>query len=227
MASTFPEPKFGAESFSCPHCDAVAHHEWYSLFLKPEKAADLDILTPEGVSERDGISELEQFVQRLRNNELTYEYQKHPQPMKVRMANLHVSRCNQCNGFAIWVSSELVFPRQTGKMPELAEQDLEEAATVLKKSPVGSAALMRLCIQKLVPLLSQNGKGLDEHISSLVRKGLEVEIQQAMGVLEVIQNDPARLTKLESEEEQEMALKFFDSLKAILERRAPQNRDEK
>ena len=86
---------------------------------------------------------------------------------------------------------------------------------------------MRLCIQKLVPLLSQNSKGLDEHISSLVRKGLEVEIQQAMGVLEVIQNDPARLTKLESEEEQEMALKFFDSLKAILERRAPQNRDEK
>ena len=227
MASPLPEPKFGEESFSCPHCDAVTHHEWYSLFLKPEKAADLDILTPEGVSERDGISDdLDQFVQRLRKNELTYGYQKHPQPMKVRMANLHVSRCNQCNGFAIWVSNELVFPRQTGKMPELAEQDLEEAATVLKKSPAGSAALMRLCIQKLVPLLSQNGKALDESISSLVRKGLEVEIQQAMGVLEVIQNDPVRLTKFESEEEQEMALKFFDSLKAILERRAPQNQDE-
>ena len=226
MASTLPKPKFGAESFSCPHCDAIAHHEWYSLFLKPEKADDLVILTPEGVSERDGISELDQFVQRLRKNELTYGYQKHPQPMKVRMANLHVSRCNQCNGFAVWVSNELVFPRQTRKMPELAEQDLDEAATVLKKSPVGSAALMRLCIQKLVPLLSQNGKGLDEHISSLVRKGLEVEIQQAMGVLEVIRNDPVRLTKFESEEEQEMALKFFESLKAILERRAPQNQDE-
>ena len=107
MASTLPKPKFGEESFSCPHCDAVTHHEWYSLFLKPEKAAELDILTPERVSERDGISELDQFVQRLRKNELTYGYQKHPQPMKVRMANLHVSRCNQCNGFAIWVSNEL------------------------------------------------------------------------------------------------------------------------
>jgi hypothetical protein len=38
--------------------------------------------------------------------------------------------------------------------------------------------------------------------------------------------DPVRLTKFKSEEEQEMALKFFDSLKAILERRAPQNQDE-
>jgi len=227
MASTLPEPKFGEESFSCPHCDAVAHHEWYSLFLKPEKADDLVILTPEGVSERDGISELDQFVQRLRKNELTYGYQKHPQPMKVRMANLHVSRCNQCNGFAIWVSNELVFPRQTGKMPELAEQDLDEAATVLKKSPAGSAALMRLCIQKLVPLFSQNGKGLDEHISSLVRKGLEVEIQQAMGVLEVIQNDPVRLTKFESEEEQEMALKLVMKLQlsaAIAFTRSPRRR---
>ena len=64
---------------------------------------------------------------------------------------------------------------------------------------------MRLCIQKLMPLLSQNGKSLDENISSFVREGLEVEIQQTMRVLEVIQNDPVRLTRFESEEEQEMA----------------------
>ena len=47
-----------------------------------------------------------------------------------------------------------------------------------------------------------------------------------MGVLEIIQNDPVRLTKFESEEEQEIALKFFESLKTILERRAPKNQDE-
>ena len=86
---------------------------------------------------------------------------------------------------------------------------------------------MRLCIQKLVPLLSQNGKALDENISSLVRKGLEVEIQQAMGVLEVIQNDPVRLTKFESEEEQEMALKLVMKLQlstAIAFTRSPRRR---
>jgi hypothetical protein len=43
----------------------------------------------------------------------------------------------------------------------------------------GATALMRVCIQQLVPLLEDNG---EECVSSLVRKGLEVEIQQAMAV---------------------------------------------
>jgi hypothetical protein len=33
MASQDIEPQLGAESFSCPHCDAVAHHHWFSLFV--------------------------------------------------------------------------------------------------------------------------------------------------------------------------------------------------
>jgi hypothetical protein len=34
MASQDIEPQLGAESFSCPHCDAtVAHHDWFSLFV--------------------------------------------------------------------------------------------------------------------------------------------------------------------------------------------------
>ena len=42
---------------------------------------------------------------------------------------------------------------------------------------------MRVCIQKLVPLLKQDGNYLNDYISSLVRKALEVEIQQSMEVL--------------------------------------------
>ena len=42
----------------------------------------------------------------------------------------------------------------------------------------------------LVPLLKQDGESLDDYISWLVRKGLEVEIQQAMEVLQVLQSDP-------------------------------------
>jgi hypothetical protein len=235
MASHDVEPQLGAESFSCPHCKAVAHQDWYSLFLKPENAAEVGVLTPEAVTvstlrqgeaQRDNIKEIEQFIERLKKTQLTYEYQKHPHPLKVKMANLHISNCHNCNGFSLWVSGLLVYPTKLDKTPELVDEDVEEAAVVLNKSPRGATALMRVCIQKLVPLLEENGKELNQRVSSLVRKGLEMEIQQAMDVLEVLRSDSAQLNPLESQADRETALRFLDSLKEVLERRMSHNRDE-
>jgi hypothetical protein len=53
--------------------------------------------------------------------------------------------------------------------------------------------------------------------------GLEVEIQQAMEVLQVLRNEAGQPTNLETQEDKEMALRFFDSLKAVLERRMLRN----
>ena len=229
------QPRLGAESFSCPHCNTVAHQDWYSLFLKPENAAEVCVLTPEAVDagtlrqgggQRDNRKEIDQFVERLKKNEVTYVYQKHSQSVKAKMANLHVSGCHSCNGFALWVGDRLVFPYNVDKTPDLLEKDFEEAAAILNQSPRGATALMRVCIQKLVPLLKQDGKYLNDYISSLVRKALEVEIQQSMEVLQVLRNDPGQPTSLETQEDKEMALRFFDSLKAILQRRTLQHRDE-
>ena len=228
MASHDVEPQLGAESFSCPHCNAVAHQDWYSLFLKPENAAEVGVLTPEAVTvstlrqgeaQRDNIKEIEQFIERLKKTQLTYEYQKHPHPLKVKMANLHISNCHNCNGFSLWVSGLLVYPTKLDKTPELVDEDVEEAAVVLNKSPRGATALMRLCIQKLVPLLEDNGKELNQRVSSLVRKGLEMEMQQAMDVLQVLRSDPVQLSPLDSQADKETALRFLDSLKEVLERR--------
>jgi hypothetical protein len=224
------QPRLGAESFSCPHCNTVAHQDWYSLFLKPENAAEVRVLTPEairqGEAQRDNIKEIDQFIERLKKTQLTYEYQKHPHPLKVKMANLHISNCHNCNGFSLWVSGLLVYPTKLDKTPELVDEDVEEAAVVLNKSPRGATALMRVCIQKLVPLLEENGKELNQRVSSLVRKGLEMEIQQAMDVLEVLRSDSAQLNPLESQADRETALRFLDSLKEVLERRMSHNRDE-
>ena len=231
--NTYIEPRLGAESFSCPYCNTVAHQDWYSLFLRPQNAAEVRVLTPEAVkalrqgdAQRDNIKEIDQFVERLKKNELTYEYQKHPHPLKAKMANLYISNCHSCNGFSLWVGGLLVFPTRIDKTLELVEEDLEEAAAILNKFPRGAAALMRVCIQKLVPLLEDNGKELNQRVSSLVRKGLEMEIQQAMDVLQVLRSDPVQLSQLELQADRETALRFLDSSKAVLERRMSQNRDE-
>jgi hypothetical protein len=226
MSSQGIEPRLGAESFSCPHCNALANQDWYSLFLKPENADEVLVLTPETVSVRtegknewNNIKEIDQFVERLKRNEVTYVYQNHSQSLKVKMANLHLSSCHSCNGFALWVGERLAFPINVDKTPAFVEEDVEEAAAILNESPRGATALMRVCIQKLMPLLKQDGEKLNDSMSSLVRKGLEVEIQQAMEVLQVLGNDPVQPTGLDTQEDKEMALRFVDSLKAILERR--------
>src|SRR6516165_9963980 len=222
MSSQDIEPRLGAGSFSCPHCNAVANQDWYSLFLKPENADEVLVLTPETVTVRtesknewNDITEIDQFVERLKRNEVTYVYQKHSQSLKVKMANLHLSSCHSCNGFALWVGERLAFPINVDKTPALVEEDLEEAAAILNKSPRGAIALMRVCIQKLMPLLKQDSENLNDSMSSLVRKGLEVEIQQAMEVLQVLGNDPVQPTSLDTQEDKEMVLRFADSLKAI------------
>src|SRR6266480_2992094 len=198
-------PQLGAESFSCPHCNVVAHQDWFSLFLKPENATEVVVLTLEALMLAKG-SESDQFLQHLKDNVLAYEYQEHPRNLKVKLLNLHVSRCYNCKGFTVWVRDRLVFPVRgdepagiiEGQFKEVEErveehgedeevsEDFEEAAAILNKFPRGAAALTRVCIQNMMPLLEQTGKNLDENISSLVRKGLEVEIQQAMDVLQVV-----------------------------------------
>jgi hypothetical protein len=228
MDSDQVEPKLGAESFCCPYCNTVAHQDWCSLFLKPEKCADVVVLTLEAAlllnSEEGDKNESEQLAERLRDNVVTYEYQKHPRNLRVKLVNVHVSTCYNCKGFALWVRDQLAFPIRAEGVPE----DFEEAAAVLNKSPRGATALMRLCIQNTMKLLKEQGSTFDENTSSLVRKGLEVEIQQTMDVLQVLRKNPLQSESggLEIDEEADTK-KVLTSLKEILERRMLKGGDAK
>jgi hypothetical protein len=242
MASQEIELKLGAESFSCPHCNAVAHHDWFSLFLKPENATEVVVLTLEAAMLAKG-EEGDELIERLKDNVLTYEYQEAPRTLKVKLVNLYVSRCYSCKGFAIWVRDRLVFPIRGEEPPDIIEgdfkevieedfteaiegyskeveedktaNDIKEATAILNRFPEGAAALIRVCIRRMMPLLEQSGKNLDDNIFSLVHKGLEVEIQQSMNLRQVLRQNPLRPF---DEEGSEAATMMFDSLKEILKR---------
>jgi hypothetical protein len=243
MASKEIKPKLGAESFSCPHCNAVTHHDWFSLFLKPENATEVVVLTLEAAMLAKS-KEGDELIERLKDNVLTYEYQEHPQTLKVKLVNLHVSRCYSCKGFAIWERDRLVFPIRGKEPPDIIEgdfkeviegdfteieedktaDDIQEATAILNRSPRGATALIRICIRKMMPLLEQSGKNLHDNISSLVGKGLEFEIQQSMDLRQVLRQNPLKPTHFD-EEGSETATRMFASLKEILKRL--KNDDEK
>jgi transcription initiation factor IIE alpha subunit len=79
----------------------------------------------------------------------------------------------------------------------------------------------------MMPLVKANAKSPDENFSSLVRKGLEVEIQQAMDVLQVVRKSPSQPSEVDLKEENETAKKVLNSLRDILERRMLKKHGEK
>jgi hypothetical protein len=203
-----------------PLRNAVAHQDWYGLFLKPETATEVVVLAPQAITPLEGDEEAtqreEQFLERLKNNDITYQYEEYSQSVKVEMVNLHLSSCSNCNAFSVWVRDRLVFPVRVAERPDLVAADFEEAAAILDKSPRGAAALIHLCVQTLIPLES-NGKHLDHEIAALISKGLKVEIQEAMGALRVLADNGAG--DIDLKEDKATATRIFALLKVIVERR--------
>jgi hypothetical protein len=92
-------------------------------------------------------SESDKVAGRLREKVVTYEYQKHPRNLKVKLVNVHVSTCSNCNSFVLWVRDQSVFPGRVEEAPytllegghevtqevqEISEQQADKAAEVLQ-----------------------------------------------------------------------------------------------
>jgi Domain of unknown function (DUF4145) len=93
--------------------------------------------------------------------------------------------------------------------------DFEEARTILDLSPRGAAALLRLCIQKLCNQLGKNGKDLNAEIASLVKDGLDAEIQRALDIVRVVGNEAVHPGTMDLKDDRETAAKLFELVNLI------------
>jgi len=163
-------PEYGKRSFTCPHCGVLAQQISGELYyLTHIKAAS---------------------VKTIYNS----------------------TKCYACNDYTIWKYKEtietfdgftrvekeifdIIYPvkkyevKAHDDMPPEILSIYEEAANVYSYSPRSSAALLRLALQKMMPLLGEKGENINEDIAGLVKKGLPIEIQQAADVLRVVGNN--------------------------------------
>jgi hypothetical protein len=131
--------------------------------------------------------------------------------------------CSHCHRYSIWHEEMMIFPEYMGidipndDMGDDIISDYNEAASILQKSPRGSAALLRLALQKLCVQLGEKGKDLNTDISNLIKNGLPVKIQQSLDALRVIGNELVHPGQIDLRDDPETAKMLFKLLNKIAE----------
>src|SRR5262249_43259654 len=126
-----------------------------------------------------------------------------------------ISQCQRCKQYAHWQEGTLVFPFAStaplpaADMPEKIKQDYLEARAILQLSPRGAAALLRLCVQKLMPALGESGNDINRDIKALVAKGLPVKIQMALDTVRVVGNEAVHPGHMDLRDDQATANALF------------------
>ena len=225
-------PSIRETAFDCPHCGAYTTQMWYDLYAKGRSD-----------EHRTPVLVNAQFLERIRadknlppevKQEMLERFEKelsglvclNVQPVDTYATlanNLHLSRCFNCREFSVWIYDRLVFPSSiecplpNPDLPDGVRLDYEEAGKILNLSPRGSAALLRLAIQKLCAALGEKGKNIDEDIASLVNKGLKPLVQKALDAVRVIGNEAVHPGKLDLKDDRDTATKLFDLVNIIAE----------
>ena len=139
------------------------------------------------------------------------------------MTELDVAHCQQCNSYSLWLNEKMIYPVSgtaplpNPDLPSEIRADYDEARSISSLSPRGSAALLRLAIQKLCVHLGEKGKDLNQDIANLVKKGLPQRIQQALDIVRVIGNNAVHPGQIDLTDDVETAGKLFGLVNIIAE----------
>lgn len=197
------------KTFYCPHCGICSNHVWHDVSVK-------NIYHPPYKNDAETVVTTEMSSQLIKPI-LSNNGRAHTQVIN----NVFMSLCDACSEYCIWLGREIIYPENIPII--LPNNDLEdhisdifnEARTIFPKSPKGSAALLRLCIQYLCVQLGLEGKSIDQDIKILVSKGLPQQIQQSLDIVRVIGNEAVHPGVIDLSDDKEMALSLFELVNYI------------
>lgn len=232
MTAKFVQPSTGLTAFSCPHCSALTTQYWRSIkatFKPDENSAPFRITSLQkekdfflkDIQDKEKRRDFELFLERLHSGTPFIEgrherYTEHVQ-------NADISECYNCKKLAFWIGNELIWPHLNEApipnvdMPEEIQRDFLEAGQIARQSPRGSAALLRLCIQKICIHLGEEGKNINSDISSLVKNGLDVRVQKMLDVVRVIGNNAVHPGELDIRDDRKVVEQLFSLVNMIVD----------
>ena len=107
---------------------------------------------------------------------------------------MEISRCSRCQNPIFWLDGKIIFPLMhtsppaNSDLPDDVQGIYKEAASIANLSPRAACALLRLAIEILLKHLGETST-INESIKNLVKKGLDVRIQQALDIVRVTGNN--------------------------------------
>lgn len=226
-------PSVRATSFSCPHCGALAKQFWHDVWSvrRGEKHPQPNIITPEQESTLDFSAggpeveaELRAWAKKMASGIPHLEQSGEGQWIRNQVQNVNLSSCYNCKKLSVWIFDRLVYPTTNTSlaanpdMPEDVRRDYDEASTIVKESPRGAAALLRLAIQKLCRQLGQPGKNINADIAALVKSGLDTRVQQALDVVRVVGNNAVHPGQIDLRDDKATAESLFTLINLIVDK---------
>lgn len=140
--------------------------------------------------------------------------------------------CVACNQETIFLDQKLIVPMESqapapgADLPAALADDFEEARRVLPISPRGAAALLRLVLQNLLPIIGAQPDDINSMIGELVAKGtVSSAIQQALDSVRVIGNESVHPGTMDLKDNQSTALSLFNLINFIVEKAITEPRE--
>jgi Domain of unknown function (DUF4145) len=170
------------------------------------------------------------FAERRLRKEIFLDHESNWSRVNFSVENMYLSRCFSCKDVSVWHADQVLYPRHdvsiepNEEMPDDVKADFLEANDILKKSPRGAAALLRLAIQKLMVHLGEKGENINTDIGSLVSKGLDKRIQRALDVVRVVGNNAVHPGQLDLQDDRPTATQLFGLVNLIVDSMIAQNK---
>jgi len=230
----YVSPATTETAFNCPHCGALTTQTWFQVHCRKRSEEnptppnwnldDAEAENFETIEDAQVRKDLKKVIMAMASGVPKFYQSGDWISCRSELLCTHVSKCFNCDQLAIWIHNSLIYPKVGEAMPanpdlpEDIRRDYNEANGVLSSSPRSSAALLRLCIQKLCIFLGERGKNINDDISSLVQKGLDPKIQMALDVVRVIGNEAVHPGEIDLRDDHGTALNLFKLVNLISEK---------
>lgn len=138
------------------------------------------------------------------------------------MGYINCTECDVCGFIALWINDYRIFPHFPKEIPE-PNQDMPEeiktiyteAANVTNWSPRSAAALLRLCLEKLLEHLKISGKSLNEKISN---SNFPEKLLNACDAVRIYGNNAVHPSEIQFDDKADTALTLFELINIIVDR---------